>query len=123
MKKILLAIIVFLPSVLLAQHARGTFGSSNYLLMGETEIVLKDGNRVSCSENIDGTKIGDTDIDYKDVDHIRLIKTRVTGHDSQNGSIYKYLTIKNKPKLVKVIIETPMLSFYQERPKTKRGRI
>lgn len=121
MKRLLFYVFVLIPSVLFGQHAGGTFSGSDYVLIGETEIVLKDGSKISCTDKIDGTEIGKTNIDYKDVDYILLVKTSLRGFESHNGSIYKYIIIKNKPKLVNSIIETPKLSFYQERPKMTGG--
>lgn len=121
MKRLFFYLIIFIPSVLFAQHPGGTFSGSDYVLMGETEIVLKDGSKISCKDKIDGTEIGKTNIDYKDVDHIRLVKTSLRGFESHDGFIYKYITVKDKPKLVNLIIETPELSFYQERPKMTGG--
>lgn len=121
MKRLFFYLIIFIPSVLSAQHAGGTFSGSDFVLMGETEIVLKDSSKISSKDKIDGIKIGKTNIDYNDVAYIRLVKTSLRGFESSNGSIYKYITVKNKPKLVKPIIETPKLSFYQERPKMTGG--
>lgn len=121
MKKLFFCLIIFIPSILLAQHAGGTFSGSDYVLLGETEIVLKDSSKISCKDKIDGIDIGKTNIDYEDVAYIRLVKTSLRGYESHNGSIYKYIIVKNKPKLVNLIIETPGLSFYQERPKMTGG--
>lgn len=121
MKKLLLSFMLFIPVLLMAQHPGGGFSGSDYVLMGETQIVLKDGSSVTCKDNVDGVKIGKTNIDYKDVDHILLVKTKLSGFDAHNGSIYKYITVKGKPKLVCLIVETPNLSFYQERPKMTGG--
>ena len=105
------------------EYAGGTFAGKNYVLMGESEIVLKTGEKVITTDKIDGTKLGKTDIDYKDVDYICLIKTslRGGGFEKANGSKYKYIDIKNKPQLVQIIYESPKISFYQERPKMTGG--
>lgn len=115
MKTILFAMFL-LPTLLFAQGPRGSFSSKDFALKGGIEIVLKSGEKIPCKEKVDGTKIGKTDIDYKDVDYIRLIKAGGWGWKSADETIYKYIIVKNKPLLVRVLIESPKLSFYLERP-------
>lgn len=117
MKKILLLLItISLPVILYAQHPRGSFSGKNYVLQAETEITLKDGSKISCKDKIDGIKIGKTNVDYKDVDYIRIVKVKGWGWKQANGTTYKYITIDNEPQLVRILVESPKLSFYMERP-------
>ena len=115
MKKILFLSLLILPVILFAQHPRGSFSGKNFVLHGEMEIVLKDGSIVKNKDKVDGTKIGKTNIDYKDVDYIHLIKTK-SGYKKAHETIYKYITVKGEPQLVRVLIESPQLSYYLERP-------
>ncbi len=87
MKKLLLFLIIFTPSILLAQYPGSTFSKEGWVLVGETEIVLKDGSKVSCHDKIKNTTIGKTDIDYANVDYIRLVKTKLRGFESHNINI------------------------------------
>ncbi len=120
-QKILFLFIILFPTIVSAQHAGGTFSGKSYVLMGESEIILKNGEKVICKDKIDGTKLGKTDIDYKDVDYIRLIKTNLKGFSKTNGTTYKYVNIKNKPQLVLIIEESPKISFYKERSQMVGG--
>lgn len=117
----MICLFFIIPLVINAQHPGGSFSGKSYVLYGETEIVLKDSSKVICHDKIDGTKLGKTGIDYKNVDRIRLVKTSLKGFNSANGTIYKFVQVKNKPQLVKILIETPRVSFYQERPKMTGG--
>ncbi len=122
MKKLsFLLFILFIPFYTYAQYEGGSYASKSYVLLGETEIVLKNGQKVMCQDKIAGTKLGNTDIDYKDVDYIRLVKTKLTAYSKMDGSIFKFIIVKDKPQLVLVIVESPNLSFYKERPKTHGG--
>lgn len=121
MKNLLTFFLLIIPLILCAQHPGGGFSGKDYVLHGESEIVLKDGTKVICKNRINGTKIGKTNINYKDVDYIRLVKTSLRGFEFANGATYKFITVKNKPQLVKIVIETPRLSFYRERPKMTGG--
>lgn len=121
MKKLLFLLVILFPVCIYAQYAGGTFSGKNYVLSGESEIILKNGESVTCKDKIDGTKLGKTDIDYKDVDYIRLIKTNMSGFSKANGTTYKYVNIKNKPRLVLILAKSPKVSFYKERPKMTGG--
>lgn len=122
MKKITLLIFFLLPIIMQAQHAGGNLASKDYILYGETEVVMKDGTKITCTDKINGTKIGKTDIDYQDVDYIVLVKTITTGHSSHNGNRYKYVPIgKNKVRLMLIINESDKLSLYQQRPTLTGG--
>lgn len=116
MQRTLSFIIILFPLFLGAQHPRGSFSGKNYVLHAETEIVLKDGTKVQCKDKIDGVKIGKTKIDYNDVDYIRIIKAKGYGWKSSNETTYKYIIIKDQPQLVRILVESPKLSFYLERP-------
>lgn len=121
MKTTLILLFLTICLFMKAQHPGGGFSGKSYVLHGETEIILKDGSKVTCKDRINGVDIGKTNIDYKNVDHIRLIKTSLKGFERANGSIYKFIRFKNKPQLVRVLEETPRLSFYVERPKMTGG--
>lgn len=121
MRLSLFILISLFSSFAYGQHPRSDFSSKSYVLCGESEIVLKNGDRIKNQDKISGTKIGKTDINYEDVDYICLIKSSLKGYSSSNGSFYKYISIKNKPRLVKIVIESPKLSFYKERPKATGG--
>lgn len=114
--RIIFFLFVFFVSVsLFAQHPRGSFSGKNYVLHGDMEIVLKDGRIVKNKNKVDGKKIGKTNIDYSEVDYIHVIKAK-SGYKKANETIYKYITVKGEPQLVRVLIESPKLSYYLERP-------
>lgn len=105
-----------------AQSPKGTFGSKGYDLKGKKEIVMKDGKTIICEEDITDTKIGCENIDFKEVDYIRLIETTVEKFDYYNGEKFRYVPIgKGKYRLMHVVAESPELSFYTERPEMKGG--
>lgn len=117
MKKLILFLGLFISLNLSAQYPRGDFASKDYVLMGDTEIVMKDGTVVKCSDKVSGKTIGKTNIDFKDVDYIRLIKTNMRTYEGFNGSIYKYIPIaKNKYQFMLVVTQTPEIAIYEERP-------
>jgi hypothetical protein len=78
----------------------------DFKLKAELTIYFKDGRTQTGKFNIRGANIKDTDLNYSDIDYYDL-----------KGDKYKYVIIENgEPRLLKVIIESEQISFYEGAP-------
>lgn len=107
---------------LFAQFPGSTHSGNGWHLRGECEITMKNGEKIQFDGKIKNTEIEGSGIDYKDVDFITLVKTFYTGAFQRfNGTVYRYVNIKDKPCLLQIRAEYPRCSFYTNRPHSGTG--
>ncbi|MDH6310881.1 hypothetical protein M2451_003692 [Dysgonomonas sp. PFB1-18] len=100
-----------------SQHIGGTHSSQSFdLKYGELEIYLKSGEVLKGKYRIKGTDTGDLNLDYRSIDSIKIVSdTEVLGRNTKSKT-FCYVNIKGKPRLLRIIYQSPRLSFYEGRP-------